>query len=286
MSCVKSQLWKIDELAKLVHPRAPHPKVFVMIDAYLDESGIHDGAAVCVIAGYFGGQGQWRKFEKLWRGILKEAKFPLEKFHAKDLVKNMAKHGGLLFQLADAIAKYKIYPVSSSVVVSDFNSYSLGQRKFLTGARPKNGKLVTSGCPSKPYFMPFQDCVRNIAEHTPVGGRAHFFFGLDRPFAGYAQELFKDIKNNPLAPLRERLGDPGFPQASETPQLQAADLVVHLTYRDLPDRLANFKCPIPKLLKTCLRNARILDDFVCYNKHSIDQTLREVTGEWNVPNSV
>jgi hypothetical protein len=40
-----------------------------MIDAYLDESGIHDGAEVCLIAGYFGGRVQWRKFSKA-AGIL------------------------------------------------------------------------------------------------------------------------------------------------------------------------------------------------------------------------
>jgi hypothetical protein len=35
-----------------------------MIDAYLDESGIHEGAEVCVIAGYFGGKGQWREIRQ------------------------------------------------------------------------------------------------------------------------------------------------------------------------------------------------------------------------------
>ena len=32
-----------------------------MIDAYLDESGIHDGADICVVAGYFGGPSQFKK---------------------------------------------------------------------------------------------------------------------------------------------------------------------------------------------------------------------------------
>jgi hypothetical protein len=38
-----------------------------VIEAYLDETGIHDGAAFCVIAGYFGGPGQWKKFDNVWR---------------------------------------------------------------------------------------------------------------------------------------------------------------------------------------------------------------------------
>jgi len=59
-----------------------------MIEAYLDESGIHDGAAVCVIAGYFGGPGQWHKFERLWRKSLDRAGVPLEKFHALNLIEH------------------------------------------------------------------------------------------------------------------------------------------------------------------------------------------------------
>ncbi len=256
-----------------------------MIDAYLDESGIHQGAAVCVIAGYFGGQGQWKKFDLLWRKTLKAAKMELEDFHASDLVRSLGKYGRLLRDLAGAIGEYKIHPVSSSVVVDDFNSFSLGQRKFLTGARSRNGKLLTSGCPSKPYFMPMQDCVRTVAEHAPIGGKARFFFGLDTPFAGYAQELFKEIRDNPLSPARERLGDPGFPQAKETSQLQAADLLVHLSYLDVQARLGakNWELPIPDLLRMCLKNARTVQDFVCYDKRCISKMLSQVSAGWNKP---
>jgi hypothetical protein len=33
-------------------------------NAYLDESGAHEGASVCLVAGYFGGPGQWKKFSQ------------------------------------------------------------------------------------------------------------------------------------------------------------------------------------------------------------------------------
>jgi hypothetical protein len=56
-----------------------------MLHAYLDESGIHDGAAVCVIAGYFGGSGQWRNVEADWRDMLADFNIPMEEFHAKDI---------------------------------------------------------------------------------------------------------------------------------------------------------------------------------------------------------
>jgi hypothetical protein len=56
-----------------------------MLEAYMDESGIHDGAHVCVIAGYYGGESQWRRFEPRWQKIIEDADTPaLKEFHARD----------------------------------------------------------------------------------------------------------------------------------------------------------------------------------------------------------
>ena len=184
----KSQDSKIDEIVKLVHPRDGHKKVLAMIDAYLDESGIHEGAKVCVIAGYFGGPGQMKRFEKPWKQTLDHYSFPMREFHAKDLVK-CPKHKPMLESLAKVIGEQpKVYPVAFGLVVNDFYSFSLAERRFLTGATIGNesGKLLTSGCPSKPYFCPFQSILKIVTGYAPVGGKAHFSFGLGRPFAEYA----------------------------------------------------------------------------------------------------
>src|SRR6185437_8468888 len=72
----------IERWAGHVHPRDGE-KLFSMVEAYMDESGIHDGAHVCVIAGYYGGKNQWRSFEQRWRKILKDTNTPaLKEFHA------------------------------------------------------------------------------------------------------------------------------------------------------------------------------------------------------------
>lgn len=258
-----------------------------MITSYLDESGVHDGAPACVIAGYFGGKGQWKKFDALWRKTLKDVNLSLEDFHAKKLVKSLGTYGDTLRRLAQAIAQCrKIHPVSTGVIVADFESFSLPQRRFLTGARLKGGKLVTTGSPNKPYFMPFQHCVKTVASHAEVGGRADFSFGVDRPFAGYAKELFKDIKADPIAPYRDRLGSISFPLAKETPQLQAADLLVHLTYLDLQERAANdsWHNQPSGLLATCLANAKMQDDFTYFNRECIELALQEarsLSGDWD-----
>jgi hypothetical protein len=266
-----------------------------MIDAYLDESGIHDGAAICVIAGYFGGKGQMRKLERAWKTVLADFDFPMEEFHAKDLIKSHM-HQPMLRGLARAIAgQEKVCPVSYGIVVEDFYSFSLEQRRFMTGATidPKTIKLITSGCPTKPYFVPFQNVVRLVTDYAPVGGKAHLNFGVDRSFAEYALAMFKQIQEQAKVGPRpwstwksvDRLGAALFPKASETAPLQAADLLVHLTYRHMCEWHEKEKVAQPSgLLMECLANMRSRDDHKYQDRECLDQILRQsrgFLGDWD-----
>jgi hypothetical protein len=213
-----------------------------MIDAYLDESGIHDGAAICVIAGYFGGRGQWNKFEKHWKQTFIDGGMLMEEFHAKTLLKKEdPKFKKIARSLVTVIAEFapKIHPVSAAIIVKDFYSFSFDDRRFMTGATWKNDELIGTGSPDKPYYIPFQHCLTRIARRAPVGGKARFFFGLDRTFSGYAEALYKQAKADPFAPFREELGDIAFPPAKATAQLQAADLLVHLSYQYALEMMKN-----------------------------------------------
>lgn len=289
----KSQPYKIDELARLVHPRDGHPKIFAMIEAYLDESGIHDGAPVCVIAGYFGGIGQWKKFEARWRKTLARFNVPLEKFHAKELIKRTgffsgwknSDHSAFLDAITAAIIEYKIHPASVGIVLDDFRACSLPQQQFLTGAKIDHGKVVTSGNPSKPYFAPFQAVIDIICGYAPVGGKAHFFFGLDRHFAGYAMEYMKAIAQDTQVRFSDRIGIPSFPLAKETPQLQAADYLSYLTYQDMQERVKNNRHQLPpSRLHSILARGISSDDFLYFEKDSIRETLEKtyaLQGNWD-----
>jgi hypothetical protein len=278
----------IDKLVVMVHPRNGHAKVFAMIDAYLDESGIHDGAKICVIAGYFGRPGKMRRLESAWKRVLDAQGLPMKDFHAKDLLKNRDSYP-LLRKLARVISYQKeVFPVSWAIMVDDFKSFSLQQRKFMTGAvlNPVSGRLIGSGCPSKPYFVPFLSVVRLITDATPVGGKAHFTFGLDRPFHGYALDMFSYIAKDAIVDKpsnwksKERLGNALFPLASETPQLQAADLLVHLTYKLLEDWITTGNRggndpKIVKLLELCHRNRRNKGDHVYQTRVALEQMIAQ-----------
>lgn len=166
-----------------------------MIQAYLDESGIHESAGFCVVAGYFGGKAQWERLDQDWRKALAAYDVALEEFHALDFVKRRKRfygwgdsdHRDLFWRLVTAITSYRIYPVSVGLVIEDFKGLAEKYRRFFTGAVLRNGRLTTSGCPSKPYFVPFQTCIKRVVSYAPAGGEANFFFGLDRTFAEYAK---------------------------------------------------------------------------------------------------
>jgi hypothetical protein len=258
-----------------------------MIDAYLDESGIHDGAKVCVIAGYFGLPRKMRKLEEAWKRVLKAHAFPMGDFHAKNLLKKSDSYP-MLKKLARAIGDQRnVFPVTQAIIVEDFYSLSLSQRKFITGAMidPVSGKLITSGCPNKPYFAPFQNIVKLITDATPIGGKAHFSFGLDRQFSEYALDMFSRITKDATVDKpysdwksKSRLGHASFPLAAETAQLQAADLLVHLTYRILEDWIACGETGksdphVYKLLELCHVNMRSKGDHVYQDKNLLHQII-------------
>jgi hypothetical protein len=271
MSCDKSQ-W-IDDRAKVAHPKDNHQKIYAMLQGYLDESGIQDGAPVCLVAGYFGGQGQWRKVGQSWERIL--VQYGVPEFHAsrfwafkagaervgpyKGWSKDKAEQ--FLYELVEVINRHKIHPVSTVLVVDAFQRLTYNQRRFLTGGALNNGRFVTSGCPSKPYYLPFQTVILDIARHAPIGGKAHFAFDLNKQFKGYALELFGLVKGLVEHPVHDRIGEISFPTGLEAVQLQTADLLCYLNYQFAQKKLANHAEKPDFLLRRILQGMLDENDF-------------------------
>jgi hypothetical protein len=269
-----------------------------MIEAYFDESGIHDGAKVCVIAGYFGDQDSMKSLELEWLDTLNRFHFPVSDFHAKDLL-GTQRHNDMLMALAKTISNQSsVYSLSQSIVVEDFFSFSEEWRRWLTGGKAKaNGRWTLGGCPRKPYYVPFQTCLQRVTDRAPEGGRAHFFFGLDRTFAGYALDLFARIKKISQGPIpnyadwrsMNRLGMPSFPLASETAQLQAADLLVHLVYQRgiaCTSEDAWRTDPISEMLKKCMQNTLDPYDHTVFTRNVLQDTINLISAKRVISDAV
>jgi hypothetical protein len=148
---------RTDEFAEIV---GSHEGFLVMLKAYFDESGIHQGAQVCVVAGFWGKKGPWRKFEQNWRLALREFKVPLEQFHAKEVIQRNGmfhrwdddKHKEFLEQIGKVVSESRIHPVCYGLYNKDFFSFSLPERKFLTGGSwdSENHRFLTTGSPDLP----------------------------------------------------------------------------------------------------------------------------------------
>jgi hypothetical protein len=162
-------------------------------------------------------------------------------------------------------------------VIGDFQALSEAQRRFFTGATVLHGELVTSGCPNRFYFAPFQHCVKRVVSYAEVGGHAHFYFGLDRSFAKYAKALYEGIKNGKQPDeTRERLGVIGFPLAKQTPQLQAADLLAYLTARHMEQSSVRGPTLPEPVLAGLISKIRMPEDHTFLNESAFRNTIAPV----------
>jgi Protein of unknown function (DUF3800) len=178
-----------------------------MLRAYLDESGIHADSRWCVIAGYFGSENKWNKFDARWRSVLDS--FGIEEFHAQRFWSayegsNISEYNGwdqgratnFIGNLLNVVRdSNRIFPVSCSVYMDEWHRLSEDEKAYLTGASfDVAGRRLTSGAPNKPYFLPFLTVIRTVMEYCQPGHTTDFSFDESRHFSGYASQYFKEIK--------------------------------------------------------------------------------------------
>jgi hypothetical protein len=76
-----------------------------------------------------------------------------------------------------------------------------------------------------------------------------------------------------------QIGDVAFPLAKDAPQLQAADFLVHMIYKDMLRRKSenNFGVGLPTpILGKCLCNVRGgVKDIVYHDKHTLQNLLEQ-----------
>jgi len=225
-----------------------------MLEAYMDESGIHDGAHTCVIAGFWGGENQWRGFENSWQQIIRDA--GLVEFHSVEFWERKdGKRTGvyenwddtradrLISDLLNCIEGFKIYPTTSAVPLAAWKELTRDERMLLTGGKlkPDGTWEKNFGAPNKPYFLPFQWAVYFPAKACKASLRVHYAFDLNKQFKTHASQLFAMLKNWDITdfPYRDRLGEISFPTSHEAPGLQAADLLAYRSYQFSVERASN-----------------------------------------------
>ncbi|HKF51947.1 MAG TPA: DUF3800 domain-containing protein [Candidatus Acidoferrales bacterium] len=252
-----------------------------MMQAYMDDSGTHDNSHNCVLAGYFGGVFEWRKFEIQWKNVL--ARYRVKEFHAKRFwaaVRGspVSEYDGwkkrklleFLDRLLHVIESRKIYPFASGVLRSEWDKHGVQWRRVWTGATREH----PSGAPSKPVFMAFVTNVIRITGYCRVGTVANIVVDEDRQMEGWANLCYAGLKSTEPS-LARRLGELSFADGEIAVQLQASDLIAYEAHIWAREANGNDNYPMRRVYERCLANARSRDDFWMYDKQRFDN-LRQL----------
>jgi Protein of unknown function (DUF3800) len=191
--------------------------VVLVFKAFLDEAGIHDGARVVSVAGYFARPKQWRDFTRDWNRVLRPS--GIECFHATDCQALEGEFRGWTAEKRDELVK-KLLPIIPKYATGFARVIVLDDLRPALDARPHLRKFLES--PYKACFQwIIQEAIRNIRRNNSPEKIAFFHERNDHRKA--AIESFDWLKkhhdpNNNLVSLT--FGDP-----ITYPPLQAADIL-------------------------------------------------------------
>jgi Protein of unknown function (DUF3800) len=241
-----------DWLLWMLHPRGQE-KVAAVLDAYCDESGIQDGAAVCVVAGWVGTSRNWELFEQRWLKASQGVDFHGKQFFVRD--GNGARVGpykeftdaqadSYLRGVITAIEGSDIKAIGGVVDVAAFKALSVDERKWLTGASwsPRKRRLTTSGAPNKPYYLGFTECLEGAALSVKKPGlQVNFVFDQQNQFAPWALMFFQNAQRDSTTHLSRRLGSVIFQSKAGLGALQAADMLAYALHKYYTPQAKQFR---------------------------------------------
>jgi Protein of unknown function (DUF3800) len=264
-----------------------------VLHAYVDDSGIHDNSRLCLVAGYFGSEQQWMRFDEKWSNALTD--FEVEEFHANRYWSHVngadvseyrgwdtERDNRFINQLLHVIeSANRIFPVCCSVVMAEWNALPSDERSYLTGGtyHADSGKIVRPGAPLKPYFLAFLTAISLAIDYCKPGHRMHFSFDPNKRFSGYAREYFREIRNwgsdHGMLEKYNKLGDIFFPDSKLTPAIQAADLLAYESYQRGLELIERGRQGLrSEILARAITNIRNLNaDSKIFDKYGFDLML-------------
>jgi len=248
-----------------------------MLKAYFDESGIHAGAPICVVAGFVATNRCCSGLSWKWRGLLD--KYEIEFFHAREYAKrsgpfregppNIWRTAKEIFAHhppnwdyecrrnfeTDALAVIHesldrsdpLILVGAAVNTKDFLALPIDHRRWLTGGYMSSAKRwKRQGAPTKPYFLAFQQAVLDavkFSQHSDHAGR-HLgtgdivHFVFDQQFE-YERSARGIFNAMKRSPLsvKDRIGAVVFTSKSRALPLQVADFVAYESFCFLVERI-------------------------------------------------
>lgn len=214
--------------------------------AFFDESGIHRGSKVTVVAGLLGDVRAWAKLDASWRTILE--KFELTYFHSVDCEKGngqfLGKHPGpirssIAMECASAIADANLVIFGSAFVVDDWHA-----------AAPEELRLRFPSA----YLFCFEFLMQKLSRwwiENEKTEQVNVVFSEQNEYESDALRTFGFYSRD--SHFGTALGEARYAPMKVTPELQAADMLCYETYRRA---LAGPNAPVRDPLRRMLEGAQ------------------------------
>jgi hypothetical protein len=213
------------DLIRSIYPRCYSKKLFVVLNAYVDESGTHEGAPITLMGGLVADADTWAKFDADWLEILDYIRVPY--FHAsqlaavkgiyKELAIDEVQRNYLWNRLPEVIEKHKPLAFLAGVFIKDYKSVGL---------------FYDTAAFTSPYHFCFHNCLQHVvawSKKNRNGEPVNFVLSEQNEYKKESLRAFyEDYKTKSL--YSQQLGALSFASMVTTRPLQGADMLLYDAY--------------------------------------------------------
>lgn len=205
-------------------PRAErHRRLFVVLQAYVDESGDDELSSVFVFAGYVGKIAAFDKFADGWKALLRLPK-PLAYLKFKEAAKlRGAFHGWTKEERNAKIAALYKFALRNT----DFSFSVVITRKDFEDAKLAVGRKVIDWNPWTSAFTGVFAVIHQYQQIFGMNERVGFIFDEKKKYAGRVYDAWSQFRGRTEPSISEMLGPspPAFFSDNDIMPLQAADFL-------------------------------------------------------------
>jgi hypothetical protein len=219
----------IERLCLGIHHRKEPGRLFLMLGAYVDESGTHGGSPLTIMAGWIASVDQWAALERRWAGVL--ALYGVRYVHAKELRHREGPYRGWSDQKAvsfsrDLLVALEAHSQYSLTVILDNREYESHYRAPDKAERKRRGSVDSKYGVCFRVFLSL--VTQMIAKYMP-GESVTVTLEAGHKNGGAAETIFAEFKQ--YAPeLAALVTAVAYVDKKEAAGVQAADLLAYPAY--------------------------------------------------------
>lgn len=208
---------------------------------YFDESGIHGGSPIVVVAGIIASTKQWQRFDGDWRHILRSEGITI--FHMKDFAHSQGEFRGwntgrkesFIKSLIETIKAHTRVFIVHAVKVKDFETIKAERRETNISA----------------YQLCCEQCMTNLviwAQRSKRRKEVAVHFESGNKIMSEVMALYNMVPDSDWLKRKWRINHLGFSSKADCTPLQAADLLAYEIFKYHSDPVR----PLRRSLKALL----------------------------------